>query len=103
MQLDPPVSIDDDADDEANVETRVRKQLRPLDGKNGDQKTNNGIVDLVDDDEEEDEDEDDDEDGDEETFAVEKVLNHRVTKMSNVLSLFSLCFPHALLSRCSSV
>jgi len=89
MQLDPATPIGEEED----IETR---ELRPGKGygnrgNNGDQNSNgNGVV-NVDDDEEKDDDEDDeeeeDDDGDEETFAVEKVLSHRIGKKTNVRSL----------------
>jgi hypothetical protein len=88
MQLDPATPIDEEVD----IETRERPGTGYGNrGNNGDQHSNgNGVV-NVDDDEEKEDDEDDeeeeDDDGDEETFAVEKVLSHRIGKKTNVGSL----------------
>jgi len=89
MELDPPAPR---PGDEADVESeggRVRSQSRtPKDQEAGNIKPKKPIE-IPDDNDSGDEDEDEDEDdgGDEETFAVEKVLNHRIAKKSNVETL----------------
>jgi hypothetical protein len=96
IQVDPPrVRPGDEADVESEGSTVRRK------GKSGTSRdakvtpkslspAKKTPVEILDD-EEEDEDEDEDEDeGDEETFAVEKILNHR-EKYKNVTLPFTAC------------
>lgn len=90
MQIDlPPVGPGDEADVESEGGT-IRpksKSHTPKDAiatpkpeqSNG--KSNSAPVEILDDDEGDD---DAEEDGDEETFAVEKVLGHRIAKKANV-------------------
>ena len=87
MQVDaPPIRPGDEADVESEGGTIHRKsQSRTPNGAKVTPKPepSSPSEDPVEDHKEED-DEDEDEDGDEETFAVEKVLKHRIAKKQNV-------------------
>jgi len=87
MEIDPQAPRNgEEADVESeggNVRRRSRtpKETKPtIETANPKSKT---PIEIPDDNEDEEDDEDDD-DGDEETFAVEKVLNHRIAKKGNV-------------------
>jgi hypothetical protein len=87
MQVDQPAVA---PGEEADVESeggpaRSRSKSQSSKDANGTvqvESNKNEPVEIIDDDE--------DEDGDEETFAVEKVLNHRIAKKGNVRLLIKL-------------
>jgi hypothetical protein len=92
MQIDPPpIGPGDEADveSEGGIIRRKSKSHTPKDAlptlksEQTNRKSNGApAVEILDDDE------DAEEDGDEETFAVEKVLSHRIGKKSNVSASF---------------
>jgi hypothetical protein len=90
MEVDaPPTKTGDQADVESEGERVQRRSRTPegiKDDVNAENPTTKSPIEILDDDGDEEE-EDDEEEGDEETFAVEKVLNHRIGRKANVNNL----------------
>jgi hypothetical protein len=98
MQIDPQVvhpGDEADVESEGGTVRRKSKSQTPMDSKAtpepeiGSKKTR--VESLDDDKEGEEMEEEEEEEGDEETYAVEKVLNHRIKKKANVARPY-LCF-----------